>query len=194
MKVDEKKLLTLLEETGVLQKGHFLLSSGMHSDKYLQCALILQYPDYAEELGRELAGKFTDMQIDLVASPALGGVVLGQETARALGCRAIFGERIEGVMQFRRGFDVKKGEKVLIVEDVVTTGGSVSEVIKLVEKKGGIPVGVGSIVDRSFEEPDFPCPYRSLIKLEIALYSPQDCPLCQEGLAFDKPGSRIGKS
>src|SRR3989338_4601935 len=144
----EKAVLQIFDKHGALLKGHFRLSSGLHSEKYLQCALILQYPDIAEKLSKELAKKYSKEKIDVVIGPALGGITLAYEMARVLGVRGIFTERYEGKMVFRRGFSIEKGEKALVVEDVVTTGGSTKEVIEAVKFFGGKGVGGRSIVDR----------------------------------------------
>lgn len=183
-------LMDKLEKTGVLQKGHFLLSSGLHSNAYLQCAKILQYPQYAQELGLAIAEFYDRDEVDVVIGPALGGVILAHEVARALGCPALFAERADGIMQLRRGFKLEKGQRVLIVEDVVTTGGSVMEVADLVEKEGAKVMGIASIVDRSNNQNVFPYPFTSLIKIEVELFSAQECPLCQQGEPLIKPGSR----
>jgi orotate phosphoribosyltransferase len=182
--------MDLLRETGVLHQGHFRLTSGKHSDTYLQCALVLQYPDKAGLLCSQLATIFKDQAIDLVIGPAIGAVVMAQETARALGVRAIFTERENGRMALRRGFSIRPGERVLAVEDVVTTGGSVQEVLEVVQELGGVPVGVGAIVDRSSGQALFPVPLHALIKVEAKTYEPNDCPLCRQGLPLTKPGSR----
>lgn len=182
--------MELLRETGVLHQGHFRLTSGKHSDTYLQCALVLQYPDKAGLLCSQLAANFKDETIDAVIGPAIGAVVMAQETARALGVRAIFTERENGRMVLRRGFAIKPGERFLAVEDVVTTGGSVQEVLEVVKDLGGVPVGVGAIVDRSGGQALFPVPLHALVKVEAKIYQPEECPLCQQGLPLVKPGSR----
>lgn len=183
------KIVELLEKSKALLEGHFILSSGLHSPNYLQCALMLQYPWMAEEAGDLLAKELKDFKADLVASPALGGIVIGQEVARALKLRAIFGERPESKMVFRRGFEVKGGEKVIVVEDVVTTGKSSKEIIEIVKEAGGIPVAVGCVVFRGKENP-FEVPLKYLWKVEFPIYNPDNCPLCQEGIPLVKPGSR----
>lgn len=193
----EKEILEIFESRKALLKGHFLLSSGLHSDTYLQCALVLQYPDLAEKLARLLVKKFVLTYqpinlstIQLVLSPALGGIVIGQEVARVLGCRAIFTERENGKMTLRRGFQIKKGERVLVVEDVITTGGSTQEVIDVARNAGGKVVEVAALVDRSGGQAQFECPLISLLKLEIENYEPQSCLLCKRNLPLVKPGSR----
>jgi len=190
------RLLELLKKTGALLEGHFLLSSGLHSDKYIQCAKLLQYPDIAEEIGRALALRFAHERLpapDLVASPALGGLIIGHEVASALNVRHIFIEKdSDGKPALRRGFDIKKGEKFLVAEDVVTTGKSTREVLDVLRAIGGEPVAIGAIVDRSSGRklPFEGIPLIALEKLDIATYDPKDCPLCAKGIAVVKPGSR----
>jgi len=181
-----------LEETGAHLKGHFLLSSGLHSDQYFQCAKLLQHPDLAEKVGRSLADEFRSQAIDVIVAPALGGVILGHEVARSLGLRFIFGERCgdEGKLNFRRGFEIQSGEKSIIVEDVITTGGSVFELKELVESQGGSVVGFASIVDRTSNDVNLSPQWKSLTKVQVNTYSPSDCPLCAEGSQPIKPGSR----
>lgn len=183
------RIRELLMESKALLEGHFLLSSGLHSPNYLQCALMLQYPWMAEEAGKLLSEELKEFDVDLIASPALGGIVIGQEVGRALKKRAIFGERPEKEMVFRRGFEVRKGERVCVVEDVVTTGKSVKEVIELVKSSKGIPVAVGCLVFRGKENP-FGLPFKYLWHIEFPIYNPEDCPLCQKGIELVKPGSR----
>ncbi|MBN1384489.1 MAG: orotate phosphoribosyltransferase [Elusimicrobia bacterium] len=183
-------LLKLFKEKGALLEGHFLLSSGLHSNRYIQCAKILQYPDIAEKLAELLVTHYTShvtrSEIDAVVSPAVGGIIIGQEIARRLKCRAIFCERENGSMKFRRGFEIKRDEKCLVVEDVITTGGSTKEVIILTESFGGKVSGVLSIIDRS-DLQDFSV---SLLKLKIDTYKPESCPLCKGSIPLVKPGSR----
>ncbi|NLM45848.1 MAG: orotate phosphoribosyltransferase [Firmicutes bacterium] len=187
----EKKVMDILQETGVLLQGHFLLTSGRHSEHYLQCARVFQYPDRAAELCRALAEKFAGFEPDVCIGPALGGIIIAYETARELKTRGIFAERDEtGGMTLRRGFAIKPGEKVLVLEDVVTTGGSVREVMELVQAHGGQVVGVGSIVDRSNGQVDFGVPYHALVRLDVTSFAPADCPLCAQGIPAVKPGSR----
>ncbi|MFC7442357.1 orotate phosphoribosyltransferase [Laceyella putida] len=176
--------------TGVLKEGHFLLSSGRHSARYMQCAQLLQHPQDAGEAGRAIAELFRGEAIDVVVGPALGGVIIAHEVARALGVRCLFTERKEGTMEMRRGFAVKPGERVLVIEDVVTTGGSVNEVIALLNGMEAQIVAVGSIVDRTGGHNPFPCPYRALTAIDIQSYTPDECPLCQAGIPVEKPGSR----
>ncbi|MDO8535628.1 MAG: orotate phosphoribosyltransferase [Candidatus Omnitrophota bacterium] len=186
----EKEVLALFEKSGALLKGHFKLSSGLHSEKYLQCALVLQYPDVAEDLSKALAEKFSKEKIDVVIGPALGGVTLAYEVARAIGKRGLFTERQDGHMVLRRGFSVSKGEKVLVVEDVVTTGGSTKEVIDLIGSFGANVIGVGSIIDRSSSVIDFGIPFRSLAKVNVETFAEKDCLFCKNNIPVTKPGSR----
>jgi len=186
----EKEVLAIFESKNALLKGHFRLSSGLHSKKYLQCALVLQYPDAAENLAKALAAKFPKGKVDVVAGPALGGITLAYEVARAIGARGIFTERQDGKMILRRGFSIKNGEKALVVEDVVTTGGSTKEVIEVIKASGGIVVGVGGIIDRSSDKIDFGAPFVSLAKINIETFSEANCPLCKKNIPIVKPGSR----
>ncbi|MDI3480639.1 MAG: orotate phosphoribosyltransferase [Tepidanaerobacteraceae bacterium] len=188
--MDTNEILTLFEQSEAMLTGHFILTSGRHSDRYMQCAKLLQYPDAAEKVCWELAEKFKDMEIETVIGPALGGILVSYEVARALKARSIFAERENGVMSLRRGFALKPGEKVLVVEDVVTTGGSVKEVIDLVSSYGAVAVAVGALVDRSGGKVDFKVPARFLLELEIKSYLPEECPLCKQGIPAVKPGSR----
>jgi orotate phosphoribosyltransferase len=188
--MQDTELLNLMTELGALQRGHFLLSSGLHSDTYFQCAQLLQFPDLARELGQRLADRFDPLQIDLVASPALGGILIGHEVARALGRRFVFTERKEGEMVLRRGFALDKGEKVLIVEDVVTRGTSLREVVEVITQHEASVVGLAALVDRTGGSADLPGELVALAKVEVATYEPQACPLCAEGDQPVKPGSR----
>ena len=185
-----ERVLQLLRATGALLEGHFLLTSGLHSASYIQCARVLQYPQHAEALGQWIADGFRQTAIDVVMSPAIGGIVIGQEVARALGIRALFGERQQGVMSLRRGLELTPGERVLVVEDVTTTGGSVREVIHLAQERHGVVTGVGTILDRSGDQTDFAVPQQSLATLRMPYYPPDTCPLCQQGSQPEKPGSR----
>jgi orotate phosphoribosyltransferase len=187
---EEWKVEEAMTRTGVLKEGHFLLSSGRHSGQYMQCAQLLQYPAEAERAGHALAQLFADQPVDTVVGPALGGVIIAHETARALGVRCLFAERKEGRMSLRRGFTVQPGERVLAIEDVVTTGGSVREVVDLLESMGTEVVGVGAIVDRSGGTASFRQPFRSLMSHTIESYPPEECPYCREGVPVVKPGSR----
>lgn len=186
----QEELLTIFRTAGALLEGHFLLTSGLHSPQYFQCARVLQYPELANKLSQELARQYSGFKPDVVASPALGGIIVGHEVARALGCRSIFAEREAGAMTLRRGFAIEPGEKVLVVEDVVTTGGSVHEVMNLVTERGGELIGAGFLVDRSGGQVKFSVPMRSLLKLKVVTYKPEQCPLCEKKLPLVKPGSR----
>ncbi|MGD9548932.1 MAG: orotate phosphoribosyltransferase [Candidatus Krumholzibacteriia bacterium] len=186
----QDKVLNLMSELGALHEGHFLLSSGLHSDKYFQCARILQFPELARELGAAMAGFFPGAGYDLVVSPALGGILIGHEVARALGRRFVFTERKDGRMMIRRGFEIAEGEKVVIAEDVVTRGTSLLEVAAVVEAAGGKVVGLTSIIDRTSGEVELPLPLQSLARVSVRTWDPEACPLCREGKDLVKPGSR----
>jgi len=188
--VKEQEILKLFEDTGALLKGHFRLSSGLHSGNYFQCSLLLQNPVIAERLCRELAGYFREDRPTCVVAPALGGVIVSYETARALGVRALFTERVEGKMTLRRGFELNKKDRVLVVEDVITTGLSTGEVLEVVRSKGSHVIGVGCIVDRSGKKPDFGVKLKNLARMDFPVYKPQECPLCRKGIEITKPGSR----
>ena len=179
----------LFLENAALLKGHFLLSSGLHSDRYLQCALILAHPFHAETLGKALAAKL-NVKPDLVVSPAMGGLIIGQEVARALSVRHYFTERADGVMTLRRGFSLKPGERALVIEDVVTTGKSTQEVFRVLRAAGAEVSGAGSIVDRSEGRSGLGVPYAALWTAEAPTWKPEDCPQCKAGAPFVKPGSR----
>lgn len=188
--LSSEELIKIFERKEALLTGHFLLSSGLHSDKYLQCALVLQYPDVAGRIGSAMAELFADEKPDCVVGPAIGGIVVAQEVARALGVRAMFSERESGSMTLRRGFSVEKGERVLVVEDVITTGGSVQEAVDALAKMGANVVGVGVIIDRSGGRAAFSVPFRALARLDVGTYSEEECPLCSRGERVYKPGSR----
>src|SRR5215813_4299946 len=185
-----EQVLQLLRATGAVLEGHFLLTSGLHSGGYVQSAKALQHPQHAETLGGWMADSFRGTAVDVVISPAVGGIVIGQEVARALGVRAIFGEREGGVMTLRRGFEVAAGERVLVIEDVTTTGGSVREIMQVAQERHGQIVGVGSILNRSPGQIDLGVPLHALALLKIQNYRPDTCPLCQQGSQPVKPGSR----
>jgi orotate phosphoribosyltransferase len=184
------ELLDLYRSSGALLEGHFRLTSGLHSPGYLQCALVLQHPQHAEALGRALADRTRDLRPTVVLSPALGGVVIGQEVARALGVRAIFAERQDGALMLRRGFVVGENDRVLVVEDVLTTGGSTRETMELAKAAGGQVVGAASIVNRSTGA-QLDVPYVALLELALPVYEPDTCPACAQGLPIVKPGSRV---
>jgi orotate phosphoribosyltransferase len=190
----QDEVLKVFAESGALLAGHFLLTSGLHSPRYLQCALVLQHPQIAERLCDALAARARADErigkVDLVVAPALGGVIVAHEAARALGVRALFTERQEGAMTLRRGFQITPGERVLVVEDVVTTGGSTREVIEVVRSLGGVVAGAGSLIDRSGGAADLGVPRHALAVLEVPTYKPGECPLCAGGSQAIKPGSR----
>src|SRR5215469_5728971 len=185
-----QNIILLFTSTGALLTGHFQLTSGLHSRQYLQCALVLQDPRNAERIGKLLADEFNGITVDVVVAPAIGGILVAHETARALGVRALFAERESGVMTLRRGFNIVAGERVLVVEDVVTTGGSTRETMDAVSRAGGTVVGAGSLVDRSGGEVDLGVPRRALLTLYVPAYGPAVCPLCRQGEPAVKPGSR----
>ncbi|PKM88491.1 MAG: orotate phosphoribosyltransferase [Firmicutes bacterium HGW-Firmicutes-12] len=187
----KEDVIKVFKDNQAMLEGHFLLTSGRHSDRYLQCALVLQDPAVVEVLAKELAAKIPNNEMDIVIGPALGGVTLAYEMARQLGTKALFAERENGVMTLRRGFKIPAEAKVLVVEDVVTTGGSVLEVIEVVKKAGGQVKGVASLVDRSNGKVEFGYPYYSLLPLEVISYEAKGCPLCAQGLPLVKPGSRM---
>lgn len=184
------ELLDLFRRSGALLDGHFRLTSGLHSSAYLQCALVLSRPSDAELLGRDIADKVRSCDPTVVLSPALGGIVIGHEVGRALGVRALFAERQEGVLTLRRGFMLAENDRVLVVEDVLTTGGSTRETMQVARAAGAQVVGVGSIVDRSAGTLAFDVPSASLLSMSVPAYEPDKCPLCAKGLAVVKPGSR----
>ena len=188
----EKKKHTLLHTSAFLE-GHFKLTSGLHSKNYVQCARILQFPDITEAVCKELAEQVADLKIDKVLSPAIGGIIVGYEMARIIGCKSIFAERKNGEMMIRRGFKVKPGENILIAEDVITTGGSVLELKKIVEKAGGTVVAFSSIINRSGGAFQPGVRYNYWYEMEIANYKPEECPMCQQGMPLFKPGSREEK-
>lgn len=188
--METSRVKEIFEKTGAMLSGHFLLTSGRHSDKYFQCARVLQHPVYCEELCRELGKMYTGAGIETVIGPAMGGILVSYEVARALGVRSVFTERENGVMTLRRGFVIEPGEKVLVVEDVITTGGSVLEVMEVVRKAGGNVAGVGVLVNRSGGKADLGVPIHSLMSAPVVSYTTDECPLCREGIPFIKPGSR----
>ena len=186
----EKETLALYEDTGALLRGHFRLTSGLHSDIYLQSALVLQHPVHAEALGCALAEPFRTAGARTVLAPAIGGILVAHEVARALGVKALFTEREDGVMTLRRGFGLERGEPCLVVEDVITTGGSTREVVQCVEGLGGRVVGVGSLIDRSGGSAAFAVKRVALATITASTFTPEECPLCKTGSAAIKPGSR----
>ncbi len=186
----ESEVLDHFRQSGALLEGHFKLSSGLHSGRYLQSALVLQYPDLAEQLGSALAARTRHLQPTAVLSPALGGVVIGQEVGRALNVRALFAERQEGTLVLRRGFTLSPDERVLVVEDVITTGGSTRETIAVAEAAGATVVGTAAIIDRGSDPARLNVPLQSLVRMEVPTYPPESCPMCAKGLPVTKPGSR----
>lgn len=186
----DNNILEIFKKTDALLNGHFLLTSGRHSSQYFQCAKVLQYPEYNEILSSIIAEKFKNDEIDTVISPAIGGICVGQEVARQLNKKFIFAEREDSKLTLRRGFSISEGEKCLVCEDVVTTGGSVFEVMNIVKENMGSIVGVGMIVDRSNGKVDFGVKQVSTLKLEVVSFLPDECPLCKEGIPPVKPGSR----
>jgi len=190
MMEQDQQLLQLFQQTGALLEGHFQLTSGLHSPRYLQCALVLQHPHHAERIGQALAAFFEADHVDVVVAPAVGGIIVAHEVARALSVRALFTERESGRMTLRRGFSLDQSERVLVVEDVVTTGGSTRETIDVVRSAGGNVVGTGSIVDRSGGQLDLGVRRHSLLVLDVPVYDPANCPLCRQGGVAIKPGSR----
>lgn len=189
-----KRLIGELRESGALRSGHFELSSGRHAREYVQCALLLELPARARRAGEELGALLSAYRPDCVVSPALGGMIIGHETAAALGVPFRFTERKSGVMTMRRGFEIEAGSRVVVIEDVVTTGGSAREAIDVVEKLGGVVVAAGAIIDRSGDAEPFPMPFESLQGLALESFAATDCPLCAAGGAAEKPGSRAGSS
>ncbi|HET8922318.1 MAG TPA: orotate phosphoribosyltransferase [Candidatus Acidoferrum sp.] len=196
-----EELLKMFEAAGAIRHGHFELSSGLHSGTFVQCALVLQYPRFAEKLGQALAALFSDATIEAVVSPAIGGLIIGQEVARALpehknplggGVPALFVERdASGMMTLRRGFEIRADQHVLVIEDVWTTGGSTEQTIRVVEEAGGRVVAAGALIDRSGGKIEFEVESQALLELPIASYEAEDCPLCRQGTVAVKPGSRF---
>jgi len=188
-----ERALEILRETGALLQGHFELRSGLHSASFFQCAQALRFPQQAAALCDGLAGAvlagLPDTQVDAVIAPAMGGIVVGYELARALGVRSIFAEKENGALVLRRGFRIAPGERFLVAEDVVTRGGRVAETIDIVSSRGGRCLAVAVVVDRSGGAADFPCPSFSLVQMTPETYEPAACPLCKQGLPLEHPGS-----
>ncbi len=191
--MNSRNILELFEITNALLNGHFLLTSGRHSSQYFQCALVLQYPEYNKLICGLIADHFRNFEIDAVISPAIGGIVVGQEVARQLGKKSFFAEREEKILSLRRGFQIEEQKKYLVCEDVVTTGGSVFEVMNIIKNNGGIVAGVGYIVDRNNNKVNFGVPQFSTLQLEVVSYAPEDCLLCRQNIPIVKPGSRQDK-
>jgi len=188
--VTDQSILDRFRQFGAFLEGHFRLTSGLHSPGYMQSALVLQHPAEAEALGSAIASRVRGLHVDAVLAPALGGIVIGHEVARALGAKAIFAERQEGTLTLRRGFALERGERVLVVEDVVTTGGSTRETIEVARAAGADVVGAAAIVDRSGGRQELGVPFHALVTLSLPTYQPDTCPLCAAGLPVVKPGSR----
>lgn len=188
--MNREEVIERFRRTGALLEGHFVLTSGLHSTQYLQCALVLQHPAEAEAFGRAIAEQFRDVGVETVAAPAIGGIIIGWEVARALNVRSLWTEREEGRMTLRRGFTIRPGERVLVVEDVITTGGSTRETCDALRSAGALVVGAASIIDRSGGRSDVGVPRIALATLEVPAVSPADCPLCAAGVPAVKPGSR----
>lgn len=190
-----EQIIRLLEDAGAMRTGHFELSSGRHSGNYVQCALILQHPKHAETLGRALADLFKDINVTAVVAPAMGGIIIGHEVARALNARSLFVERdASGHMALRRGFELKPGERALVIEDVWTTGGSTRETIGVVEEEGGLAVAAGALIDRTSGKIEWNLPARALLEMEVPSYEADDCPLCRAGGMPTRPGSRYSRA
>ncbi|KAA0258037.1 orotate phosphoribosyltransferase [Deferribacter autotrophicus] len=192
--MDKNEILEIYKKHNALLKGHFLLSSGLHSDTYLQSALVMQYPVIAEEIIKELVKEIYHLKFTTIVSPAIGGIRFGYELARLLKKRAIFTERVDGKMTLRRGFTIDPDEKILIAEDVVTTGKSTRECIEAVKEHGGNVVAITSLIDRSNGQAKFEYPFFPLLTVNVKTYSPEECPLCKEGIPLEKPGSRFIKN
>lgn len=188
--MDRAEMERIFKQTGLMLEGHFLLTSGRHSNRYMQCAKLFQYPEYSEMICKDLADRFAGQKIDMVVGPAVGGIIMSYEMARQFNVPNIFAERENGAMTLRRGFSIPEGAKVLVVEDVVTTGGSVREVMDIVAEAKAEVVGVCVVVDRSGGKIDFGVPFEAAYETEIQSYEPSQCPLCEQGLELVKPGSR----
>ena len=188
--MNPEAVLDLFRESGALLDGHFRLTSGLHSDRYLQSALVLQYPEFSTALGAAIGERTQHLDATVVLSPALGGIVIGQEVGRALGVRAIFAERQEGALMLRRGFALSSSDRVLIVEDVITTGGSTRETAQVAEDLGAHVVGAAAIIDRGSDPANVRLPLQALVRMDVPTYQPETCPLCARGTPVVKPGSR----
>ncbi len=186
-------MLDVFKSTGALLDGHFKLTSGRHSNTYFQCAKVLQYPEHLTAVCSKIAEHFANMGVETVISPAIGGIVVGTEVGRQLGVKSIFSERKDGIMTIRRGFSLESNERVLVIEDVITTGGSVAEVIELIKQSGALLVGVGSVVDRSNGRVKLAHDHFSVLSMEVVSFTPEECPLCKKGFPIDAPGSRANR-
>lgn len=186
----DHEVLELFRQSGALLDGHFRLSSGLHSDRYLQSALVLQHPDYAEQMGRALAARLEHLQPTAILSPALGGIVIGQEVGRAMHLRSLFAERQDGKLMLRRGFTLAPSDRVVVVEDVITTGGSTRETIAVAEATGAIVLGAAAIIDRGSDPGRLSLPLQALVRMEVPTYQADACPMCASGMPVTKPGSR----
>ena len=190
-----ERIIEVFKETEVLLEGHFLLTSGRHSNQYMQCAKILQYPNYTQEIVGLLAKRYENTQVDYVIAPAVGGIIIGYELARQLECKNMFAEREDGKMTIRRGFTLPKGSRVVVAEDVITTGGSVREVMDIVEAQGSEVIGVAVLVDRSNGNIDFGVKLDAALTVEVESWEQATCPLCEKGeIELIKPGSRKNKA
>lgn len=189
--MDAEAVLDMFRKSGALLEGHFRLTSGLHSDRYFQSALVLQYPEFASALGEALGTQLSHLQGTAILSPALGGIVIGQEVGRALGIRAMFAERVDGKLTLRRGFTLSPADRVVVVEDVVTTGGSTRETIDVANAAGATVSGAAALVDRGGDSANVPVPLFSLIQMNVPTYDPESCPLCAKGVPVIKPGSRV---
>ena len=190
MRLSTEEIKKIFIDSGALLEGHFRLTSGRHSDRYIQCARVLMEPKYTSALCGHLAEAFKNDEVDVVVGPAMGGIVISYEMARQLGVPSLFTERVDGKMTLRRNFTIEPGQKVLVVEDVVTTGGSVKEVIDIVRENGGEVVGVALLVDRSNGKVDLGARVEACLSMDVKSYEAEDCPLCKAGLPIVKPGSR----
>ncbi len=189
MAISEQEALNIFRRAGAFLEGHFLLTSGLHSPHYVEKFRVLEYPEFTSILCAQIAENFSGENVGVVVGPATGGIILAHETAKHLGVRAMFTERVDGRMLLRRGFEIKPSDRVLLVEDIVTTGGSILEVIDVVRSTGAAIAGLGFLVDRSGGRVEFGLPARPLITLDVLAYQPDDCPLCREGTPAVKPGS-----
>ena len=186
----EQEILKIFKDAGALLEGHFKLRSGLHSNRFFQAALLLQNPGTAEIVCSELAGKFKDAEISAVISPAVGGLIVGHEVARALGVRAIFADKENDDLILKRGFKIGKNERILVAEDVITRGGRVQQTVDLVRELGGVVAGIAVIVDRSQGNAAFDVPHKSLVQLELETFQPENCPLCADNIPVERPGSK----